>query len=88
MYIVNKPASENTVFVGGIKKAELEKKVKHTVKSKHDYGNWIFLITIEDAVRLGLMTRELARTRYFEKTKMNPPKDYPFNINEAFGYVT
>ena len=86
MYIDSKPTGNpNTIYVGGIKKADLEKLVGHKVISKQKWGNWIFLITIEDAVKLKLMTAEKARSRYFQITGKRARKDYPKGLNDELG---
>ena len=83
MYIDSKlTGNPNTVYVGGVKKADLEKLVGHKVISKQKWGDWIFLITIEDAVNLKLMTVEQAKKRYFQMKKKEPRKDYPKGVNE------
>jgi len=86
MYIDNKPTrSPDTIYVGGIKKAELEKLIGHKVilpKLKWKSWDWVFLITVEDAVNLKLMTVEQAKKRYFQMKKKEPRKDYPKGVNE------
>jgi len=86
MYIDSKlTGNPNTVYVGGVKKADLEKLVGHKVISKQKWGDWIFLITIEDVVNLKLMTQEKARSRYLQLTGRRASKEYPKGINDELG---
>jgi len=52
-HIVNKKSpSQDTAYVGGGTKKELEQLVGHEVISKQDWGNWIFLVKRDDLSKI------------------------------------
>ncbi len=59
VYVTSRPSgSPFEVRVSGVRKKELERMVGHKVISRRDGYSWDFLITDDDAVRLGLLTEQ------------------------------
>ena len=68
VYITSRPSPDPfTVRVSGTRKKKLEQRVGHKVISVRDGSSWDYLITDDDAVRLGLLTEQQKYTRRAEK---------------------
>lgn len=67
-FVVDSGPSNDTVYVGGGRKKDLERILGYKVISKHDWGNWKFLIHREDLLRLYKACGNLTES---EKARLN-----------------